>query len=96
MKVEEIRAMLGIEPAEGEEDTRVDRVIAEIEARDAQIKEAEDKIIELTTKVSEMAEANAKLVEQIKYVEPEKNDDEDKTEDEEFEFADLSEITKED
>ena len=95
MKVEEIKAMLGIEPAEGEEDTRVDRVISEIEERDAQIKEAEDKIIELTAKVSEMAEANAKLVEQIKYVEPEKND-EDKTEDEEFEFADFSEITKED
>lgn len=94
MNYDEIKAMLGVEPAEGEEDTRVERVLAEIEARDLQVKDAQDKIIELTNKVSELAEANAKLVEQIKYVEPEEKDEE--TEETEVEFADLENIYEED
>lgn len=95
MNIDEIKAIMSTEPAEGEEDNRIERVIAEIEDRDAQIAEANDKIISLTNKVTEMVDTNAKLVEQIKYVEPDDSDEKDPDE-EEIEFADFSKIYEED
>ena len=93
MTIDEIKSLMAVEPEEGVEDTRMDNVYSEIEDRDNKISELEGKIVELTNKVSDMAETNAKLAETIKYVEPEADEGE---EEPEVEFADFSDIFKED
>jgi len=87
MTVDEIKALMSAEVEEGVEDNRLDNVYTELSERDEKISELENKVIELTTKVSDMADANAKLVEQIKYVEPEGEKEED-----DIEFADLENL----
>lgn len=90
--VDEIKAIMSAELEEGAEDNRLEEVYGELAERDGKIGELEEKVIELTSKVSDMADANAKLVEQIKYVEPEVEEEEKEPE---VEFADFSEIFKE-
>ena len=91
--VEEIKALMSAELEEGAEDNRIDEVYAELAERDGKIGELENQVIELTSKVSDMAETNAKLVEQIKYTEPEDKEEEEK--EPEIEFADFSKIYEE-
>lgn len=93
MTVDEIKALMSAELEEGAEDNRIENVYSELDERDAKIGELTDKVTELTAKVSEIADANAKLVEQIKYVEPEKEPENDEPE---VEFVDFSDYTKED
>lgn len=92
MTIEEIKALMNTEPAEGEEDKRLDSVYGEIAERDSKIDELENKVVELTNKVSDMANTNAKLAEQLAYVEPEK---EPEVSEPEVEFADFSKIYEE-
>lgn len=93
MTVDEIKALMSAELEEGAEDNRIENVYAELDERDAKIGELTDKVTELTAKVSEIADANAKLVEKIKYVAPEKEPENDEPE---IEFADFTDIFKED
>lgn len=90
MTVDEIKALMTSELEEGAEDNRLDTVYAEVADRDAKIDELTNQVVELTDKVSSLADTNAKLVEQIKYVEPEKEEPEEVKD--EFEFEDLSTI----
>lgn len=89
MTVDEIKALMSAELEEGVEDNRLDNVYGELSERDEKISELENKVIELTSKVSDMADTNAKLVEQIKYVEPE---GEKEKEEDDIEFADLENL----
>lgn len=93
MSIDEIKALMSAELEEGAEDNRIDSVYAELDERDAKIGELEGKVIELTNKVSDLADTNSKLAEQIAYVAPEVVEDEKEPE---VEFADFSEILKED
>lgn len=95
MTIEEIKAIMNAEVVEGEVDDRLDKVYAEIEERDYKLKEKDDQIVELTAKVADLADTNAKLAEKIAYVEPEKVEEVD-DETEEIEFADLENLYEED
>lgn len=93
MTIEEIKALMSVQPEEGAEDTRLDSVYAEIGERDNKITDLENKVVDLTSKISEMADTNAKLAEQLAYVEPEKKPEE---EEPKTEFADFSSMYEED
>lgn len=92
MTIEEIKALMSVQPEEGAEDTRLDSVYSEIGDRDSKIADLESKVVDLTTKISEMADTNAKLAEQLAYVEPDKEPEEKEPE---TEFADFSKIYEE-
>lgn len=92
MSVDEIKNLMSQELEEGAEDNRMDNVYDELSQRDTKIGELETKVIELTSKVSNMVETNAKLVEQIKYAEPQK---EPENKEPEVEFADFENMYKE-
>lgn len=94
MTIEEIKALMSAELEEGAEDNRLDQVYGEITERDAKVEELTAQVSEMTEKIAGLVETNAKLVEQLKYVEPEKEEEEEK--EPETIFEDLSSFYEED
>ena len=90
MTIEEIKAILETAPEEGVEDNRVETVVNELVTRDDKISSLEASVSELTDKVSSLVETNSKLAETIKYAEA--DEVEEKSEEEEFDFADLENL----